>query len=1610
MNICKAKGMRLRLIAILLCLVLMVGIIPVQVFADDGDGGEEIDDILRVSASLCFTPTASYYKDVPIVKDRGCALLVKVLSENVYAGGSVSVELYEETDGEKVSLGTVYNQQIAATGDTRKPASIYAPFDWTPTRSGDVTFSYCVKNEETAEELYTGETTVSVLEQDPENLIPLHHRYENGGICGYLTGLKLDGAYVESSTIQSDSDAACEIAVVLEKTTQQNASFTLHTIVNRAKNCPGIGDTAGGSKTDARFFKSGFPVTLEQGATTFTFWAGPSAGKMTRKYILTFSIAQESTSGDPEPVSVKALNVTTPPSAPYQVAGQKFDRAGMVVTATLTDDTTVPVVGYTVEPDGPLTLSNTKVTLRYGTVSVEFPITVRPSTQISDVQILNGGQILPDLKFLGAAGVGHTKNAYYAFVKYGETAGRFSFRVPEGTEVYISDKQQPVDTDGVCTISIHNGQASSDENGKSLSWTADDEKVRVQSADDPTIYTEYSFACHIQKLPGMPDQVTDYLCIGSQYTNGSGLGPYGLNAVGTLSGYATSANQDIAAPPTSLGNFGGYIVYYYKDAITDDPNHPYGVDMVISGNSYNSTNKFAEPGQVWVSEDGNTWYALAGSEHYNDTCDWDYAVTYHADKTYTDNHGNSGGGDIYKFPVKEYYPLHTWPEEEVTELTMHGIWLKESDGENEYGNTTAASTSFGYVDCGEMGYGTHVDNPYSQTPRRVDGFDLQWAVDENGFPVDVSQMAFHYVKIQTASHIVNGAIGEKSTEVSYMFVPQPEEKAVGKTEMPASITVDGKKLELKEGQTIYEAEVSGGFNVEVEAPLNANVYINSNYARLVPFVKIPEHKLVRVIVQEGRKEPCVLLIKLSEGGEAQKASTITFDAKGGWFNTWRQGGYYRGGVSEVTYTYDAGMQNAPLPIPIYRDNQTFTLDKSMIFKGWSYEGKTYTVYSSELPEELKMTAVWEQKLPEPYDGDPEAQHTVTVYFSLTQDGEYVVSEATGRTMAQIPVTVDYFDLANYGLAELSRRYCDQSTQPFEQPTGLHLFITALEQYYLGLPEDECGEGMLKKYPKLLTVTGSSGHMYMQRFWDHDENLTYFVNHEYPLMSEKIGATADWIILKDGDVIEVAMYKDWNFWKKDESGFMGFRDSSDHTVDRLEAASSQPVTLHTIRTYADMNTAVTYCAVAKNTQVYYTTDTYFAKDVSKWNKLAVSDENGEFSYTFQNPGTYYIGIPGSDVCAPGVCVVTVTDSTVHVTGVELSKDSLELNVGESETLKAVVKPENATIQSVTWKSTDETVATVDADGKVKAVAPGTAEIIATTTDGSYEAVCKVTVTDSTVHVTGIELNKDSLKLYVGESETLKAVVKPENATIQSVTWKSTDETVATVDADGRVKAVASGTAEIIATTTDGGYEAVCKVTVQKKDTPITPPTPSKPTKPSTPTKPDTSKDNLPFTDVVSGSWYYDGVKYAYDNGLMNGTGANAFNPNADTTRGMIVTILARMEGVNTSGGATWYAAGREWAMGAGISDGTNMTGKITREQLAAMLYRYAKMKGYDVSASADISGYTDASGVSGWAKEAMQWAVGSGLIQGSGNALTPQANASRAQIATILMRFAQSIAK
>ena len=181
--------------------------------------------------------------------------------------------------------------------------------------------------------------------------------------------------------------------------------------------------------------------------------------------------------------------------------------------------------------------------------------------------------------------------------------------------------------------------------------------------------------------------------------------------------------------------------------------------------------------------------------------------------------------------------------------------------------------------------------------------------------------------------------------------------------------------------------------------------------------------------------------------------------------------------------------------------------------------------------------------------------------------------------------------------------------------------------------------------------------------------------------------------------------------------------------------------------------------------------------------------------------------------------------------------------------------------------------------------------------------------------------------------------------------------------------------------------------------------------------------IPFTDVSQTQWFYDAVSYVYSHNLMNGTGDTTFDPGTTTTRGMIVTILYRYEGSPAAGTSNfsdvaagqYYAAPVAWAAAHGIVNGyPNGTfvpnAPITREQFAAILYRYAQYKGFDVRGRADLyAGFTDAGQVSGYARDAMAWANYEGLINGvTTTTLQPGGFASRAQAAAILMRFCENI--
>lgn len=158
----------------------------------------------------------------------------------------------------------------------------------------------------------------------------------------------------------------------------------------------------------------------------------------------------------------------------------------------------------------------------------------------------------------------------------------------------------------------------------------------------------------------------------------------------------------------------------------------------------------------------------------------------------------------------------------------------------------------------------------------------------------------------------------------------------------------------------------------------------------------------------------------------------------------------------------------------------------------------------------------------------------------------------------------------------------------------------------------------------------------------------------------------------------------------------------------------------------------------------------------------------------------------------------------------------------------------------------------------------------------------------------------------------------------------------------------------------------------------------------------------FKDVPQNSWFASAVQYVTSNSLMNGTSTTAFSPSATMSRGMLMTVLARYAGESTEGGTVWYKKGMNWAKNKGISDGSAPNRNITREQLAAMLYRYAG----EPDGAADLSAYADAGSVSAYAEKAVQWCVKNGILTGkTSSTLAPKATATRAECAAMLQRFA-----
>ena len=396
------------------------------------------------------------------------------------------------------------------------------------------------------------------------------------------------------------------------------------------------------------------------------------------------------------------------------------------------------------------------------------------------------------------------------------------------------------------------------------------------------------------------------------------------------------------------------------------------------------------------------------------------------------------------------------------------------------------------------------------------------------------------------------------------------------------------------------------------------------------------------------------------------------------------------------------------------------------------------------------------------------------------------------------------------------------------------------------------------------------------------------------------------------------------------------------------------------------------------------------------------ENGTISGTPTAAGTSTFTVKannnyGSD--SKSLSITIGAQTNVPVTGVSLNTSTLNLIEGGTGTLIATVLPETATNRNVTWSSNAPGVATVNSSGKVTAVSAGTATITVTTVDGGFTATCAVTVRPE---IPPANPNyKITVEATQGGTVTADPTAAKAGTTVTLTPVPDRGYQVGSVAVTDRFGDAVAVTEQANGTYTFTMPNGQVTVTVTFAEAP------------------------LPFPDVTEGDWFYDAVRYAYETGLMDGVGDSLFAPNSQTTRAQLVTILHRLAGEPEPGGdsgfadvaaGTWDTDAVAWAAQNGIVNGVSDTefvpgDDITREQLAAILYRYAACQGYDVSQRADLSGFGDASSISGYAQEALSWAHAQGLVLGfEDGSLRPQGTASRAQIATILMRFCEGVAK
>ena len=971
-----------------------------------------------------------------------------------------------------------------------------------------------------------------------------------------------------------------------------------------------------------------------------------------------------------------------------------------------------------------------------------------------------------------------------------------------------------------CTVKLGTKALTADEDGNyTLQLTSSEQKVNVTLNG---LTQTYVFSSS-KRVKNGADKLTDYLCINSQYSNGASqaFGLYGENILGgTLK---------------SLGNFGGYATFYFEDGLKDDPTNKYGVDFYVDGNAFVDTSTGTglgsmEPGQVWVSENGDTWYALAGSQHYTNAI-WDYTVTYTRSGSglhWSDNYGNtdtSVPNRTFQWPRADVYFLNDLVDSDT--ITLSGILIpsvKGIVGPNDF-STYSSGAKFGYVDVMQNG----TDNPYGYNDDykvESSGFDLAWAVDGNGNPVNVSGKSFHYVKVVTASNIVAGAANEKSTEVSRVYRASSTGASVGQTPAPTAITFSGNGITYsitpEEGKQIYELVLPmNAPTIQVEGGAQ-NIYVNDQRiasdtaSKAIDITK--DNTLVRVIVQSGDMEPTIYLLKLS-------SRDIT------------------GEVTEGTSTSLIGGKSMKLTAV---DRETGkTIPASSIT--WALENPDDAAYATVTADGTVKSYMVASKhdvtflgaLKNGYSGF--VMHTITIYppVSLVEiySGDKNVTGETlylnGTEGAELALTAKLYPTD--GKEGVTWKSSNTKVLTVEDGTVRYVDGTGTVTVTATANDGSKKSASVKVQVGLLTqsVTITEPETTVLR---SGKSLTLKATTE-PVKPTVSGVTFQLVNSADSVYATVAA-----------NGKVTAKTVNEpHAVQVVAAskdgqAKSEPITLtilpksnqtlilksgtdYVTKTTLIRNIGETIALKAYTLDVSSEVPTEVEAENVTWKssktKVATVDETGKIECLAKGKATISALVDGKVQATVTVSVTTLVESLT----IGSKTGSFTLASGKKLNLTAAVAPAEAANKAVTWTITEGSeYAKISGSGVVTAnknlTVPVTVTVQATAKDGSgVTAQQEITINPLSY---GVEIKRPN----ASENTTLiwdmadrnvirlSAKVYPLSAE-QSVTWKSSNARVASIDASGKITCLKAGTVTITATANDGsGKKASFKLQIVK----------------------------------------------------------------------------------------------------------------------------------------------------------------------------------------------------